>query len=70
MQNFTFVKLNHKDYEVVTNMPRSCVSYALEQRFKVVDTSTWKPVSIQNHNENWIAEMFYNGYIDLIRKVG
>ena len=70
MPNFKFIQLECKDYEVVTNMPRSCVSYALEQGFEVVDASTWKPVSIENHNNDWIAEMFYNGSIDLVRKVG
>lgn len=50
-------------------MPRSCVSYALEQGFEVVDASTWRPVNIENHNNDWIAEMFYNGNIDLVRKV-
>lgn len=68
MSNFKFVDSVQDGYEVVTNMPLDAVDEALEEGFIVVDAATWKPVDIRQHSNSWIAEMFYEGGIDLIRK--
>lgn len=68
MSNFKFVDAAQDGYEVVTNMPLSAVDEALKESFIVVDAATWKPVDIRQHSNRWIAEMFYEGGIDLIRK--
>ena len=60
------MKLECKDYEVVTNMPSSDVDEALGLGFIPVDASTWKPVPYKKEE---LADLFFNGYIDLIKKI-
>ena len=65
-RGFNTVKLACKDYEVVTNMPSSSVDEVLSLGFIPVDASTWKPVSYKKEE---LADLFFNGYIDLIKKI-
>lgn len=64
---FKVMKLECKDYEVVTNMTSSDVDEALSLGFIPVDVSTWKPVPYKKEE---LADLFFNGYIDLIKKIG
>lgn len=60
------VKLECKDYEVVTNMPASTVDEALSLGFIPVDASTWRPMPYKKEE---LADLFFNGCIDLIKKI-
>lgn len=66
MSNFKFGRCMDGKHEVVTNLPRSDVKLALDSGFQVVDAATWRPI---NYPENQIADLFFNGVIDLIREV-
>lgn len=64
--NLKTMRLECRDYEVVTNMPSSTVDEALSLGFIPVDASTWRPISYKKEE---LADLFFNGYIDLIKKI-
>ena len=66
MSNFKFVKCTDGKNEVVTNLPCNYVNEALKGGFKVVDPSTWEPFTCSKEE---IADLFFNGCIDLIREI-
>lgn len=67
---YTFVNNSCRPgYQIITNMPISTVSDALGDGFVVVDSATWEPIDTTKYSNRWIAESFYEGLVDLVRKV-